>query len=313
MKRILPIGKEAVLAAVLVGVSVCMAALSPRFLSIQNLLEMTRHFVEIGLMALPMTLIIITAGIDLSVGSIMGLCAVILGWCWERCGLGIWFAVCAACASGCLAGLVNGVLVAFGRIPPLIVTLATMAIYRGLALGISQGRPVFSYPESFYVLGQGYIGPVPVQLMVFAACAVGVGMVLAYTRFGRAIYAIGASEETARLSGTPVKTAKLLLYGFSGLMAGLAAVVYVSRVSTAKADAGLGYELDVISAVVLGGTSVSGGEGSVLGTVLGLLTISALRNGLTLAGSPAEVQAVIIGSLLVFAVGLDSLLRRRTS
>ncbi len=121
MKRILPIGKEAVLAAVLVGVSVCMAALSPRFLSIQNLLEMTRHFVEIGLMALPMTLIIITAGIDLSVGSIMGLCAVILGWCWERCGLGIWFAVCAACASGCLAGLVNGVLVAFGRIPPLIV------------------------------------------------------------------------------------------------------------------------------------------------------------------------------------------------
>jgi len=303
-------GKEALLVVILVGVGAVMSALSPRFLTAYNLLEMTRHFVEIGLIALPMTLVIITGGIDLSVGSILGLSAVVLGYCWRHCHISVWACSAVAICVGALAGAANGAMVAWAGIPPLIVTLATLAIYRGLALGISQAQPVFNYPETFYVLGQGYVGPVPVQFLIFAAAAVAVGSLLAFTKHGRAIYAIGASEETARLSGTPVGTAKLLLYAFSGLMSGLAAVIYVSRVSTAKADAGLGYELDVISAVVLGGTSVAGGEGSVVGTVLGLLIISSLRNGLTLAGNPAEIQAVVIGGLLIAAVGLDSLLRR---
>ncbi|MGQ9524954.1 MAG: ABC transporter permease [Armatimonadota bacterium] len=303
-------GKEALLVVVLAAVIAAMSAMSPRFLTPYNQLEMTRHFVEIGLIALPMTLVIITGGIDLSVGSILGLSAVVLGYCWRHWHISIWACSAAAICVGAFAGAANGAMVAWARIPPLIVTLATLAIYRGLALGISQAQPVFDYPEAFYLLGQGYVGPMPMQLLIFVLAAAVVGCVLALTKHGRAIYAIGASEEAARLSGTPVSTAKLLLYTFSGLMAGLAAVVYVSRVSTAKADAGLGYELDVISAVVLGGTSVSGGEGSVVGTVLGLLIISSLRNGLTLAGNPAEIQAVIIGSLLIAAVGLDSSLRR---
>lgn len=306
-------GKEAVLVAILVCVAVAMSALSPRFLTAYNLLQMTRHFVEIGLIALPMTLVIITGGIDLSVGSTLGLSAVVLGHCWRHWHTSIWACAAVSVLAGAAAGAANGAMVAWARIPPLIVTLATLAIYRGLALGISQAQPVFDYPEAFYVMGQGYVGPVPVQFLIFTAAAVAVGCLLALTKYGRAIYAIGASEEAARLSGTPVGTAKLLLYMFSGLMSGLAAVIYVSRVSTAKADAGLGYELDVISAVVLGGTSVAGGEGSVLGTVLGLLIISALRNGLTLAGNPAEIQAVVIGCLLITAVGLDSVLRRRRS
>jgi len=286
-----------------------MATLSERFLTVSNWMEMTRFFVEIGLMALPMTLIIITAGIDLSVGSILALSAVTLGWVWENTHH-LPAASLAALGAGLLAGAGNGLLIARGRIPALIVTLATMAIYRGLAMGLSQAHPVRDFPEPFFFLGQGYVGPFPTQLLVFAGVALLVGMVLARTTVGRGLYALGSNEEATRLGGLPVARFKLLIYSLSGLLAALAGLIYVSRVSTAKPDAGLGTELDVITAVVLGGTSIAGGEGSILGSVLGLLIISVLRRGLTLARFPTEGQAVIIGGLLILAVWLDRVLRR---
>lgn len=307
----LSFGREAWLVAVLLAVVAAMAAMSPQFLTAYNLLEMSSHFVETGLIALPMTMVIISGGIDLSVGSVMGLSDVMLGFLWRHTPLGIWLAAMGAMVTGTAAGALNGLLVAGAGIPPLIATLATMAIFRGLALGISQGEPVFNYPDSFFVVGQGHVGPVPTQLVLFAVCVAVAWVWLARTAGGRAVYAIGASEGTATFSGLPVRRAKALLYAFSGFMCGVAAVVYVSRVSTAKADAGQGMELDVISAVVLGGTSVVGGEGSIAGTVLGLLIISSLRNGLTLAGAPSEVQMVIIGGLLIAAVGLDHAMRQR--
>lgn len=288
-----------------------MSLLSDKFLTLQNLLDMTRHFVEIGLLALPMTLIIITAGIDLSVGSMVGLCAVILGFAWDRWHLTLGSAAALTLLTGLLAGMGNGLLIAGVRIPALIVTLATMAIYRGLADGISQARRVSDFPESFFFLGQGYVGPFPTQLVLFAFLAALTALALARTGFGRALYALGSNEETARLSGLPVARLKAGVYAFSGLLAGLAALVYVSRVSTAKPDAGLGLELDVITAVVLGGTSIAGGEGSILGSVLGLSLLSVLRRGLTLANFPMEGQAVLLGALLIGAVWLDRLVRRR--
>ncbi|HIE52727.1 MAG TPA: ABC transporter permease [Armatimonadetes bacterium] len=304
------LSREGLLLLLLLATVSLMAHLSPRFLRLDNLFAMTRHFVEIGLLALPMTLVLITAGIDLSVGSMLGLSAVALGLTW-RGTRSLATGVLAALGAGLLAGTANGLLVARLHIPALIVTLATLAIYRGLALGLSQAEAVHDFPESFYWLGQGYVGPFPAQLLLFGGLAMAATIFLSCTTVGRSLYALGGNEETARLSGLPVAQLKLLVYALSGLLAGLAGVTYVSRVATAKPDAGLGLELDVITAVVLGGTSVAGGEGTVLGSVLGMLIISALRNGLTLIRFPTERQAIIVGLLLIAAVGADRLLRRR--
>jgi len=297
--------------ALLIAVGAIMAFLSPLFLTASNLLGMTRFFVEIGLIALGMTLVILTAGIDLSVGSMVGLATVVLGLCY-RMYLPIGAAVLLALMAGSGAGLLNGLLISRANIPPLIVTLATLAIYRGLALGISQAEPVRDFPESFSFLGQGYLLGVPVQFLIFLAFAAGTTLLLGRTSIGRYIYAIGNNEAAARFAGIEVDRLKLFLYTFNGFLSGLAAVIYVSRVSTAKADAGQGYELDVITAVVLGGTSIAGGEGSILGTVLGLVLITTLRNGLTMARFPSEGQAVIIGALLILSVALDRLMRRKS-
>jgi len=303
--------REGLLSFLLLLCVVAMRSLSDRFLSAQNLFEMTRSFVEIGLLSIPMTLIIITAGIDLSVGSMLGFCAVVLGVAWSAWHLPIYGAIVVCLAAGAAAGAFQGFLVARFGIPPLIVTLAGLAIFRGLAMGISQARPVGGFPESFYVLGQYYIaGFVPTQLSIFIALLVAYGVLLAKTTLGRSIYAVGANEIAARFSGIAVERVKFLLYTASGWFAGLAAAIYVSRVSTAKADAGIGYELDVITAVVLGGASISGGVGSMWGSVLGLLIISVLRNGLTLARFPSESQTVLIGAVLIAAVYLDRVLRR---
>jgi rhamnose transport system permease protein len=288
-----------------------MGQLSPVFLEPGSLLDMTRHMVEVGLVALPMTLVILTAGIDLSPGSTMGLASVVLGLAW-RAGLPIGAAAGLALLAAAACGAVNGALVAWARLPALIVTVATLAIYRGLALGLGRGGDVSGYPESFYLLGQSYVGGwVPAQTLLFAHLAVAATVFLERTAAGRALRAVGANEAGARLSGVPVARYHFLVYTLTGLMAGLAAVVYASRVSTAKADAGAGLELDAITAVVLGGTSISGGEGGIGGTVLGLLLITALTHGLTLARVPSDRQAVLLGLILIGAVWLDRRLNRR--
>jgi len=305
------LGQEAVLAAILAGALVVLAFTSERFLTIDNLLNQGRLACEVGLVALPMTLIIVTGGIDLSVGSILGLCAIMLGVLWKNLGLPLELAILLTLAIGTLAGLVNGLVITRIGVPPLIATLATLALYRGLAEGISQARSVRGYPDWFFTLGQGELLGVPTQLWLLLAAILVFGVLLARTAFGRTLYAIGNNETAARFSGLAVDRAKLTSYALSGFMAALAAWIFVSRVSTTRSDMGTGLELDAIAAVVLGGTSIFGGTGSILGTVLGVVLVQLLKNGLALTGVKGDATIVVIGVVLILSILLTNLLQRR--
>jgi rhamnose transport system permease protein len=303
---------EGFLLIVLALAVLVMSQLSPVFFTVRNLAEIFRFSAEIGLISLGMTLVIITAGIDLSVGSTLGLCAVLLGLGFSL-GLNIWLALALAVLAGGLLGYLNGAIITRVGIPPLIVTLATLAIYRGLALGISQARSFGGYPEAFLALGRGYTGPVPVQAIVLMVMVLLFWFLLAKTTLGRFIYAIGNNSTAARFSGVAVDRVLVIVYTLSGLLAGLAGVIFVARISSAKADAGIGYELDAITAVVLGGTSIAGGVGGIGPTVLGLFLVAVVRNGLTLAFIPTEVQNIVVGAILLLAVLFNQLIRLRTA
>src|SRR5258708_4704005 len=242
---------ETIFALLLMAALAILASRSDRFFTLDNLLNQGRLMAEVGLVALPMTFVIITGGIDLSVGSILGMVAILLGVLWQNVGLPLPLAMLLGVLAGGIAGLGNGLVITRFRVPPLIATLATLALYRGLAEGISQARSVRGYPEWFYVLGQGDAAGIPVQLWVFLLLVVFAAFVLGFTTFGRTTYAVGANEVAARFSGLHVDRAKLLIYTASGLVAGLAAVIFVSRVSTTRSDMGTRVELDAITAVGL--------------------------------------------------------------
>ncbi|MGD9509034.1 MAG: ABC transporter permease [Geminicoccaceae bacterium] len=305
------LGQEAVLAIILAAALVVLALTSEQFFTVDNLLNQGRLACEVGLVALPMTLIIVTGGIDLSVGSILGLCAIMLGVLWKNLGLPLELAIFLTLVIGTLAGLVNGLVITRIGVPPLIATLATLALYRGLAEGISQARSVRGYPDWFFTLGQGEVLGVPTQLWLLLAAMLVFAILLARTTFGRTLYAIGNNETAARFSGLRVDRAKLTIYALSGLMAALAAWIFVSRVSTTRSDMGTGLELDAIAAVVLGGTSIFGGTGSILGTVLGVVLVQLLKNGLALTGVKGDATIVVIGTVLILSILLTNLLQRR--
>src|SRR5690606_5869757 len=296
---------ETFLALLLAVVLAVLSFQSDRFLTVANLLNQGRLMTEIGLIAIAMTFVIATGGIDLSVGSILGLVAILTGVLWQNVGLPLPLAVVGAIAAGTLAGLGNGIIITRFGVPPLIATLATLALYRGLAEGISQARSVRGYPDWFYVLGQGEVLGVPTQLWILFLAAILASILLAYTRWGRTVYAIGSNEVASRFSGLSVERTKLALYAASGFAASVAAVIFVSRVSTTRSDMGTGIELDAITAVVLGGTSIFGGRGTILGTVIGLCLIQALKNGLSLAGVKGDGTIMLIGAVLILAI-LDS-------
>jgi rhamnose transport system permease protein len=303
---------EAILAVLLALALAVLAMQSDRFFTIDNLLNQGRLMAEVGLVALAMTFVIVSAGIDLSVGSILGLVAILLGVFWQKLGIPLPLAMFLGVVVGGVAGLVNGIIITRFRVPPLIATLATLALYRGLAEGISQARSVRGYPEWFFVLGQGEVLGVPTQLWIFLACALVAAIVLGMSTFGRATYATGANIVAARFSGIPVDRTILLIYTASGLISGLAAIIFVSRVSTTRSDMGTGLELDVITAVVLGGTSIFGGRGTVIGTLLGLILMQALKNGLALAGVKGDGTIVVIGLILIATIIISNLVRRDT-
>jgi len=302
--------QEAVLLAALALALLLLSLFADRFMTGANLLNQGRLVTEVALVALPMTFIIITGGIDLSVGSIMGLSAILLGVLWKL-GLPLPAAMGAAVLAGAVAGYINGAFITRLRVPPLIQTLATLALYRGLAEGISQARSVRGYPEWFFALGQGEVLGVPTQLWILLLAILVFGTVLSRTTFGRALYAIGHNETAARYSGVPVDRIKRVIYTASGLMAGLAAIIFVSRVSTTRSDMGTGLELDVIAAVVLGGTSIFGGTGTILGTVLGFTLIQLLKNGLALLGVKGDATIVVIGTVLILSILVTNALQRR--
>jgi ribose/xylose/arabinose/galactoside ABC-type transport system permease subunit len=304
------LGREAVLLGVLLAVMLGMSLLSEQFLTLGNLLRTSRFFVEIGLIALGMTLVIITAGIDLSVGSALALVSVTIGFSYAA-GAPLALAILLGLLVGLAGGCFNGVMVTRLDLHPLVVTLGTFALFRGLAFGVSDADAVSTYPEWFAYFGQFYLGPVPGQLFMFIVAIAAVWLLLARTRFGRYVYAIGANEEAARFSGVPVRRVKVTIYTITGALVALAAVIYTSRVSSARADFGQGLELDVIAAVVLGGASIRGGVGTIPGTVLGVLTIAVLRNGLQLAGVATTWQLFLLGVLLIAAVFVNEFFRRR--
>ncbi len=302
---------ETLLAAILVVALVILGSFNERFLTIDNLLNQGRLMTEVGLIALPMTFVIVTGGIDLSVGSIVGLCAITLGYSWKTFGFPPPLAILFAIVVGGLAGFVNGLLITRIRVPPLIMTIATLALYRGLAEGVSQAHSVRGYPEWFFFVGQGQWLGVPTQLWILFVAIVVAGVALDRTTFGRTLYAIGANETAARFSGLSVDRVKLIVYSLSGLMAGVSAWVLVSRVTTTRSDMGIGYELDVIAAVVLGGTSIFGGSGTIWGTAIGLAMIQLLKNGLALTGVKGDATIVVIGVVLIASVLIASSLQRR--
>lgn len=312
-RRWMPNGEWVLLVVLLVEVLVFGAANS-RFLSQENAFEIARLAAETGLLAFGLTLVIKTGGIDLSVGSMMGLAAVTLGGAWAL-GLPIWLAAVLAIALGAAGGALHGWLITRLSVPPLIVTLGTFSLYRGLAEALTGGaRSYTGFPESFLQLGQGYLGGwLPVQLPVVAAVFVALWVALHRTVYGRELAVIGHNAAGARFAGVRVGQVTSRAYLICGACAALAGVLYVSRIGQAKADAGLGYELTAIAAVVLGGTSINGGRGTLHGTLLGLLCLIVLQNGLRIAGQPSEIAGLLTGVVLIGAIATsNSLFNRKT-
>ncbi len=303
--------REGVLFIIMLVAMAVLSTQNKNFLSTSNLLNQVRLLTEVGLVALPMTYIIITGGIDLSVGSIVGLCAIMLGYSWQEWGLPLPIAIVICLVVGALAGFVNGLLIVRVKVPPLIMTLATLAFYRGLAEGISRGRSARGYPEWFYQMGQGDFLCIPTQIWLLLIFTVLAGIVLGRTTLGRTLYAIGNNEIGARFSGLPVNRNLLIIYTFSGLMSALAAYIFVSRVSTTRSDMGSGLELDVIAAVVLGGTSIFGGSGSIAGTMIGVVLIQLLKNGLALSGVASDATIVVVGGVLVLSILINNFIQDR--
>jgi rhamnose transport system permease protein len=303
--------QESVLLLLTILTLIIMSLSTDKFLTSDNILTQVRLMVEIGLIALPMTYIIITGGIDLSVGSIVGLTAIMLGYAWETWELPLEQAILLAIFFGTAAGFMNGLFIVRLGVPPLIMTLATLTFYRGLAEGVSQGRSVRNYPEWFYTLGQGDTLGIPNQIFLFIVFTLIFAIILSRTTFGRSLYAIGNNELGTRFSGLPVDRNKLIIYSASGLMAALSGFIFVSRVTTTRSDMGTGWELDAIAAVVLGGTSIFGGSGSIWGTVIGLVLVRFLQNGLALNGVTSDATIIVIGTILIVATLINNYVQQR--
>lgn len=299
---------EAILLFVLVLEWLWFNSVGRNFGSLDNSYDILRHSVEIGLLALAMTPVILTGGIDLSVGSLLGLCAILFGKFWRDAGLPIPLAAVATLGVGVAAGGLNAALITRLRLPPLIVTLGTYSLFRGLAEAITRGVDTFTnFPAGFLHLGQERSLVLPTQVWIFLLTAVAVWLLVHRTTLGRSFRAIGFAPEGARYAGLPVERRLALAYVLAGFVAALAAIIYTARLGQAKADAGTGYELFAITAVVLGGTSIFGGIGSVHGTLLGVAAIAVLNNGLVHARQPREVAGMLTGLLLVAALAAGML------
>ncbi len=304
---------EWVLIVVLLAEAAVFGWAHPRFLSWENTFEIARLAAETGLLAFGLTAVIKTGGIDLSVGSMMGLAAVALGGSWSL-GLPVGAAVFLALLLGAAGGALHGLLVTRLRVPPLIATLGTFSLYRGLAEALTGGYTSYTgFPAGFLALGQAYLfGWLPAQLLIAGAVFLALWVLLHRTVFGRELAVIGHNAAGARFAGVRVGAVTLRAYVICGVCAALAGVIYVARIGQAKADAGLGYELTAIAAVVLGGASINGGRGTLHGTLLGLLCLIVLQNGLRLAGQPSEIAGLLTGAVLIAAIAAAQVLFRRS-
>jgi len=296
----------------LVVLFIALTIASPHFLTETNLASVVRQTAVINIIALGMTLVIITAGIDLSVGSMLAL-AGLFGTMAMRDGHSIPYAIATGVVAGLICGLLNGLMIALFRINPFIVTLGTMGIYRGLSLVISNGLPIHEIPQSFSYLGAGNLLGVPVVLWILLVAALFMHFILENTKLGRYSFAIGSNVDAAFYAGVPIKFHLTMVYALIGLLTGLAGMIEASRLMTGQPTAGQGYELQAIAAVVIGGGSLTGGEGSVIGTLVGAFVMGLLSNGSDLLGISPYWQQAIIGAVIIAAVGFDELRKRRLS
>ena len=290
---------------VLVGLGVAMSLLSPYFLSVSNFLNILLATSTIGVLAIGATFVIGSGGLDLSLGSVMGLAGVVGAWLGVEAGMPAAVAALGCLAAGAAAGWVNGQLVTRAMVPAFIVTLGMLGVARGLALVISDGRAIYGLPDWLVYLGQGRPLGVPMPVIVFLAVAAASHYVLAYTRFGRHTLAIGDNDGAARAAGIRLDSHRLRLYVLSGLMSGLAGLLFMARVNSGDPTAGLNYELTAITAAIIGGTNLFGGRGSILGTMVGALIMGVLQNGLNLLAVQSYYQQMAIGAVLVAAVFVD--------
>ena len=299
---------EWLLVALILIIGAINTAISPYFLDVENLFDMTFNFAEKGLMALPMTMVIITAGIDLSVASGLAMSSASMALLFKL-GVPIWIGAIVAIAVGVLGGWVNGKIITKVNLPPLAVTLGTYALYRGLTYAMLGDVPVTGYPAWFGNIGQGYVGStfVPIPLVILAIFSIAFGLFLHKTSFGRTVFAIGNNEEACRFSGINVERTKVILYMLSGFMAAIAAIVMAARFGSTRTDVATGYELHVITAVVLGGTDIGGGKGTMVGTVLALFLLGIIEWGLSLRMVPGQVQQIVSGCVLIFAILLPNI------
>lgn len=293
----------------LVAVCVAMFIATPDFLTAQNLLNVGVQAAVVAILAFGMTFVIVSGGIDLSVGSVAALSAVVGGVAAAAAGLPGVLAVVIGLLTGVAAGAVNGIAIAYGKLPAFIATLAMLSVARGLTLVVSEGRPI-PMPDAIRFLG-GDLGPVPVPILVMLVSGAIAAFILTRTVLGRSMYAVGGNEEAARLSGIRVKHVTVAVYALSGVYAGLAGLVLSGRLASAQPQAATGYELDAIAAVVIGGASLAGGMGTITGTLIGALILAVIRNGLNLLNVTAFWQQVVIGVVIAVAVGVDVLRRRR--
>ncbi|WP_372921515.1 ABC transporter permease [Roseovarius sp.] len=306
----------------LVVLIVIFATLHPRFLSAANSFNILRQVSISGIISIGMTFVILTRGIDLSVGSLMaltGMCAAVVAkggvdGHFSLSDTGFHWSVAAfvALTVGAVAGLFQGIAVALLRVPAFVVTLGGMTIFRGLTLMISNGAPVSGVDPDFGWWGRGMIGSVPVPVIIFLVVAVAAYLVLTQSRFGRAVYAVGSNPEAARLTGINVNRTVIAVYGVVGLCAGISGFILTARLNSAEAVAGTGLELTAIAAVVIGGTSLYGGKGGVVGTVIGATLMGVLINGLVINNVSPYVQQVLIGLIIIAAVAFDVFIKRRS-
>jgi ribose/xylose/arabinose/galactoside ABC-type transport system permease subunit len=284
---------------------IVLGIISPPFFNPSNIINILRQTSVNGIIAVGMTLVIITGGIDLSVGALLALSAVIATSFAHPGDWPLIVPVCFGILVGLSGGLVNGLLIAKKRMAPFIVTLGMMTAARGLALVYTNGRPVINLSDGYNKIGGGYIAGLPVPVLVFTGIVAFGAFVLHYTRFGRYIFAVGGNELAAKVSGINTDKIKISVYAITGALAGLSGVVLSSRVMSGSASTGQGYELDAIAAVVIGGTSLKGGIGSIAGTIVGALIIGVMNNGLDLMNVSSYWQQIVKGLIIVLAVMLD--------
>lgn len=305
MSKIIDIIRSRAIYVFLVVMIIFFSLMNKNFMTANNLLNIAKQVSIFGIASIGMTYVILLGGIDLSTGSLISFVNITTAYFMVNQNMSPWLAIVLSLIISAVIGFANGWIIAEIKMPPLIVTFAAQTIFGGLAYIICNGRPISRFDASFLKIGQGYLGPIPIPIIIMAVCFAVGAFILTKTFFGRYFYALGGNEEAAELSGIHVKRVKYLVYSLSGLFAGIAGIVMLSRANTGQPNAGLGYEFDVITCVVLGGVSVNGGSGKISNVIAGVLIIGVLSNGMILMDINSYMQMVIKGIILLLAVGSD--------